>query len=175
MIPLNQAVSSDRIPSGRVDIALAIPRFVPQNWFTRRLYEERYYCAIRADHPIAAKKIDLDAFCSCEHLLVSPYKNNFAGVMDVALARVGRTRKIGLVIPSSSDIGAILEQTDLIAVLPERTVRTVKRRLYTFPPPLDIGNVDVVAAWPERVHEDPLHAWFRQLCYDSTQLALSDG
>jgi len=171
MVPLNQAISGDRIPVDRVDLALTIPSFAPQNWYTRCLYEERYLCAVRADHPLAGTNVDLDAFCSWEHLLVSPYKSDFAGVMDQALARIDRARKIGLLIPSFSVVGAILEETDLLAVLPERVLRKMNRRLFIFPPPLEIEGVDVFAAWPERVHQDPMHAWFRQLCFDSTQAA----
>ena len=174
MVPLNQEISGDRNPAHRADLALAIPSLTPQNWFTRRLYKERYLCAVRADHPLAGTKIDLDTFCDCEHLLVSPYKSNFTGVMDLALARVDRARKIGLSIPSFSVVGSILEQSDLLAVLPERVLRNMKRSLYTFPPPLEIEGVEVIAAWPTRVHKDPMQSWFRQLCYDSTQTAQID-
>ncbi len=170
VLPINTATVGNQIHGGRVDLALTIPQFAPSNWITRRLFEERYLCAVRADHALAGTKVDIDAFCDCEQLLISPYKSDFTGVADRALARIDRTRKIGLSIPSFSAAGAILERTDLLAVLPERIVQNMNRHLHTFPPPLEIGNVDVIAAWPERVNEDPLHTWFRQLCYDSTQV-----
>ncbi len=168
--PLTSTTLSEQPRGERIDLALTVTQFVPQNWFTHRLFEERLLCAVRADHPLAGTKVDIDAFCDCEQLLISPYKSDFTGVADRALARIDRTRKIGLSIPSFSAAGAILERTDLLAVLPERIVQNMNRHLHTFPPPLEIGNVDVIAAWPERVNEDPLHTWFRQLCYDSTQV-----
>ena len=174
MISINPTTFSEHARAGRVDLALTIPQFAPQNWFTRCLYTERYACAVRADHPLAGTQIDIDAFCDCEQLLVSPYKSDFHGVTDLALAHIDRTRKIGLVIPSFSAAGAILEQTDLLAVLPERVLKNMNRRLYIFPPPLDIAGVEMTAAWPERVHEDPLQAWFRQLCFQSTQTVQVD-
>ena len=174
MLPISPTTFSDRMRGARVDLALTIPQFVPQNWHTRRLYEERYLCAVRADHPLAGTEVDLDAFCNCEQLLVSPYKSDFSGMTDLALARLDRTRKIGLVIPSFSVAGAILERTDLLAVLPERILRSTKHRLYIFPPPLEINGAELIAAWPARVNEDPLHAWFRQLCYDATPMEYSD-
>jgi DNA-binding transcriptional LysR family regulator len=174
MLPINPATFSDRMRGGRVDLALTIPQFAPQNWFTRRLYEERYFCAVRADHPLAGTEVDIDAFCDCEHLLVSPYKSDFSGVTDRALARLDRARNIGLVIPSFSVAGVILEQSDLLAVLPERILRNMNQRLYIFPPPLEIEGAELIAAWPARVDEDPLHSWFRQLCFDSTRVAQSD-
>jgi DNA-binding transcriptional LysR family regulator len=170
MLPLNPATLSEQVPGGRVDLALTIPQFAPQNWFTRRLFEERYLGAVRADHPIAGTTVDIDTFCSWEHLLVSPYRSNFTGVIDRALARINRTRRVGLTIPSFSVVGAILERTDLLAVVPERILTNMNRQLFIFPPPLEIEGTDVIAAWPERVHQDPLHEWFRELCYDSTQV-----
>ncbi len=86
------------------------------------------------------------------------------------MAQIDRTRRVGLVIPSFSVVGAILEQTDLLAVLPERILRNTNHRLYIFPP-LELKSADVRAAWPDRVHQDPLHAWFRQLCFDLTHVA----
>jgi DNA-binding transcriptional LysR family regulator len=168
-LPINPTTFSDPMRGGRVDLALTIPQFAPRNWLTRCLYKERYACAVRADHRLAGTKVDLDAFCDCEQLLVSPYKSDFNGVTDQALAKMGRTRKIGLALPSFSAATAILEQTDLLAVLPERFLRRTSRHLYIFPPPLEIEGVEMTAAWPERVDEDPLHAWFRQLCFDSAQ------
>ena len=102
---------------------------------------------------------------------MSPYKGDFTGATDRALAQINRTRRVGLVIPSFSVAGAILEKTDLLAVLPERILKKTHRRLFIFPPPLELARADVPAIWPERVHQDPLHTWFRQLCYDSTQAA----
>ena len=169
MLPINPAIFDEQIRSGRIDLALTIRRFAPPNWFARLLFKGRFLCAVRADHPLAGTKVDIDAFCSCEHLLVSPYKIDFTGWTDRALAQIDRTRKVGLVVPSFSVAEAILEQTDLLGVLPERLLRNTNHRLYIFPPPLEIESSEIVAAWPERVDADPLHSWFRELCYDSTQ------
>ena len=173
--PLTSTTLSEQPRGGRVDLSLSITQHAPQNWFTHRLFEERLLCAVRADHPLAGTKVDIDKFCNCEHLLVSPYKGDFAGATDRALAQIDRTRRVGLVIPSFLVAGEILERTDLLAVLPERLLRNMNRRLFIFPPPpLELEDADVLAAWPARVHEDPLHSWFRELCYESTQMARVD-
>ena len=172
--PLTSTIFSEQPPGDRIDLTLSITQHAPRNWFTRPLFEERLLCAVRADHPLAGTKVDIDTFCNCEHLLVSPYKGDFTGATDRALAQIDRTRRVGLVIPSFMVAGAILERTDLLVVLPERVLRNINSPLFIFPPPLELEDADVLAAWPARVHEDPLHAWFRQLCYDSTQAAQID-
>ena len=167
--PLTSTTLSEQPRGERVDLALTVNQFAPPNWLTHILYEERLLCAVRADHPLAGTKIDLDAFCSCEHLLVSPHKGDFTGVTDSALAQIDRTRRVGLVIPNFSVVGAILERTDLLVVLPERVLRNINSPLFIFPPPLELKRAEILAIWPERVHQDPLHVWFRQLCFESSQ------
>lgn len=175
ILPINTSTLSEQMRDGRVDLALTDPEIAPQNMFTRSLFEDRYLCAVRADHPLAATKVDIDAFCNCEHLLVSPFKSDFHGSTDLALAKIDRSRRVGLTIPSFSVAGEILERTDLLAVLPERILRNMNQRLHVFPPPLEIKDAEIVAVWPGRVHEDPLHSWFRQLCYGSLQVELVAG
>ena len=167
VMPLNTESLNEQMRSGRVDYALTIPPFAPPKSFTHSIFRERYLCAVRADHRLAKAKVNLDTFCECEHLLVSPNKGDFTGPTDSALARIDRTRRIGFVIPSFAVAGAVLEQTDLIAVLPERMLATQTRRLHVFPPPLEIEGFTLMSIWTERVHEDPLHSWFRKLCHAS--------
>ncbi len=169
--PLTSTTLSEQPHGDRVDLALTVHQFAPPNWFTHILFKERLLCAVRADHPLAGTKIDLDAFCSYEHLLVSPHKGDFTGVTDIALAQIDRTRRVGLVIPSFMVVGAILERTDLLVVLPERVLKNINSPLFIFPPPLELKRAEIIAIWPKRVHEDPLHSWFRQLCFDSALTA----
>ncbi|MCZ6588072.1 MAG: LysR family transcriptional regulator, partial [Alphaproteobacteria bacterium] len=97
--PLTSTTLNEQPRDNRVDLALTV-QLAPPNWFTHILFEERLLCAVRADHPLAGTKVDIDAFCSCEHLLVSPHKGDFTGVTDIALAQIDRTRRVGLVVPS---------------------------------------------------------------------------
>jgi DNA-binding transcriptional LysR family regulator len=62
-----------------------------------------------------------------------------------------------------------LEQTDLIAVLPKHVVSDGDHRLFLCPPPIKLASVALVAAWPERLNEDPLHKWFRKICFEHTR------
>jgi DNA-binding transcriptional LysR family regulator len=106
VMPISQTTQRERTRSDLIDLILAIGQFAPQGWRTRRLFKQGYICAIRAGHPLAVSDIDLDEFCSFEHLLVSPYNSDFNGPTDIALARLGRARNVGLVIPSIAVSGS---------------------------------------------------------------------
>ena len=80
---------------------------------------------------------------------------------DEALAAIGRSRRIGLVVPGFSVVGALLERTDLIAVLPERMIRAMRRELETFEPPVRVTGFRLNAYWPPRLDVSPPHRWLR--------------
>ncbi len=166
---LNNATLADELRSRRVDIALTVPEFAPPNLHSRRLFHERYLLAMRRDHPLAQTPGDLAAFCAVEHLLVAPNKGDFFGATDEALARVRRKRRVGMVLPSFAVARSLLESTDLVAVLPERTLLAAGPELFVVEPPLRIDGFDLVAIWPDRINADPLQRWFRELCFEVTE------
>jgi len=146
--------------NGTVDLALTIPQFVPPGLPALGLFEERYVGVARSDHPIhKSGPVSLDAFCSHPHLLVSPFRGDAWGPTDEALAALRRTRTIGLVVPGFSVVGSLIERTDLIAVLPERLVGTMRRDLRTFAPPLEIPGFSLCAYWPPRLATSRLRIW----------------
>lgn len=149
--------------NGEIDLALTVPEFVPDTLRTESLFSDRYVCAFRKQHPLAGRKLTLEAFCSAEHLLVSPNRADFRGPTDDALARMGRSREVGLVVPGFLIALSLLENNDLIAALPERLLRMQQNSLHIVEPPLEIPPFEIVCVWPERLHTDPLNVWFREL------------
>lgn len=161
--PVETGSLAGRIREEGIDLALTVREFAPQSLPSRILFKDRYVGVIRAGHPLAGKAISLDEFCAYPHLLVSPFRGDASGPTDHALAAIGRTRMVGLVVPGFSVVGSLLEQTDLIAVLPERLLTVMHRKLWTFKTPIPVPGFEVEAIWPERLNADPAHIWIRDL------------
>ena len=143
-----------------VDLALTVPQFTQPGLHSLHLFDERYVGVARAGHPIlAAGSVSIDDFCAHPHLLVSPFRGSATGPTDDALAAIGRRRTIGLVVPDFSVVGALLERTDLVAVLPERLVGTMRRDLQSFDPPVRVAGFSLCAYWPPRLDASQLHRW----------------
>ena len=150
------------IREARIDLAITIPQFTRSGLHSLRLFDERYVGVARAGHPLlAGGAVSVDAFCDHPHLLVSPCRGDAAGPTDEALAAIGRSRRIGLVVPGFSVVGALLEQTDLIAVLPERMIGAMRRDIETFEPPVRVAGFRLNAYWPPRLDVSPPHRWLR--------------
>ncbi len=165
-----RAIEDERIQTqletGQIDIALMTPETTPADLHARRLFDERYVCTFRQDHPIIQQPITLDQFCDANHAIVSYLGGAFRGATDVALEAIGRSRHVSLSISSFLALIQILRTSDLVAVVPEKLVRH-ETDLCVTEPPLVIPGFTKVAAWHERTHHDPAHQWLRSLLVEA--------
>lgn len=156
-----------QLERGDIDLALVTPEYTPADLHARRLFDERYACVLRADHPdAAAGRLSLDRFCELDHALVSYTGGSFCGVTDEALARIGRRRRVTLSVMSFLVLPEILRESDLIAVVPRR-LATHSDGLAILDPPLDVPGFTKTAAWHERTHRAPGHRWVRALLFET--------
>lgn len=129
-----------------------------------RLYETRYVCVMRRDHPLARKKLTLDTFCRAQHLGVS-FSGRAQGPIDRALADIGRPRRVVLTVNQFFTAGRVVTQSDLLAVLPLSFLAAtgIASKLVTRELPFDPGAVHVEMVWHLRRDADPAHRWLRDV------------
>lgn len=160
--PADAASLETDMREARTELALTVPQFAPTGLHAMKLFDERYVGVARAGHPLLASgKVSIDAFCEHSHLLVAPFRGDASGPTDEALAAIGRKRKIALVVPGFSVVGALLERTDLIAAMPERLILSMRRDLVRFELPVAVEGFRCDIYWPPRLHESPPHRWLR--------------
>ena len=126
------------------------------------LLVEKSLCAARRGHPAFARKLTRRGYLAHLHLHVSPWGER--GQIDDALSRYGVFRRIGLTIGHFLLAPAILEQTNLIATLPERVARPMATRfaLSVSEPPFDLGATEIVQYWHRRLDANAGLQWLRQ-------------
>ncbi len=146
---------------GGVDLAFNTREEAPPGLRSRVLFEERYVLACRRDHPHLMTLPTLETFCALEHIVISPEGGGFAGITDKALATQGIRRRVALSVPRFSFAAAIVAQSDMVAVLPERLVHG-QPGLRTWEPPVALPGFEMLMLWPERLHRDPAHRWLRE-------------
>jgi DNA-binding transcriptional LysR family regulator len=145
------------------DLVITVREFRPPNHNALTLFQDGYVLAVRHGHPLAKTHVDLDQFCTASHLLVSPNQNDTRGVTDLALEKIGRVRRVSLVIPVFSIASQILADTDLVAVLPTRLAKKNEHLLACLDLPFELAPFEIMVLWPERVDYDPMNKWFREL------------
>lgn len=165
--PVDHQILSSQLERGDIDLALVTPETTPTGLHAKKLFDEQYVCVIRADHPDALDgTISLDRFCAMDHVLVSPSGGGFRGVTDIALERIGRTRKVISSVTSFLILPDILMNSDLIAVVPLRLAR-YQTDLRIMAPPVEIPGFSKTLVWHERTHRDAGHEWIRSLLLET--------
>jgi DNA-binding transcriptional LysR family regulator len=129
----------------------------------QHLYDSRYMCVMRRGHPLAGRALSIDDYVAAEHLLVS-FSGRPHGLMDQALAGLGRRRRIVLTVNQFFTAGRVVTQSDLLTVLPARFVpatgygdQLVMREL-----PFPMDPVSVQMLWPLRLDVDAAQRWMRE-------------
>lgn len=144
----------EALAQGRADLAISVFPAIDADFTRRELLRERYVVAMRRDHP-AADGFDLDRWLAFPHVLVSG-RGETHGPLDEALFRLGRKRHIGLVVPSFLSVPPLLLASDLIALLPSRTLPPEEvGRFASFEPPVAVEGFPLHLAWHRRSERDP--------------------
>ena len=152
-----------------IDLALGFAWNIPRSIHKIDLYEETYALVMRAGHPLAGQEISLDTYVQAQHLVVSP-SGDLSGIVDMELAKIGKTRHISLSVPQFLPALSILATTDLITLLPSRLAASQAARysLTTAKPPLEVRNFPVSALLHERHANSPMHAWLIEALRQNT-------
>jgi DNA-binding transcriptional LysR family regulator len=154
------------LDAGEVDAAIGVPGGSTPRIPTLPLFEERFVCVARKDHPLANNQTTpLDAFLAHQHLLVSP-EGDGVGHVDVRLAQLGRQRAIAIALPQMYAAPAIVAASDVLATLMEGVVRAsgLRGELAVLPLPaeLDLAPVPFVLHWHRRNDAHPAQRWLRE-------------
>ena len=167
LLPVQDLQLQSQLEKGDLDLALITPETTAPGLHARRLFDERYVCVMRADHPAAGEPaLSLDRFCALDHALVSYTGGGFSGVTDEALKKLGRSRRVSLSVKSFLVLPEILRASDLVAVVPRRLVAGLPG-LALFEPPIEIPGFTKLVVWHERTHRDPGQRWLRDLLVES--------
>ncbi|PRA26243.1 LysR family transcriptional regulator [Pseudomonas poae] len=158
-----------QLDRGDIDLALVTPEGTPPGLHDATLFDERYVCVMRAEHPDAqGGALSLERFCALDHVLVSSSGGAFEGVTDQALAKVGQSRRVILSVTSFLVLPEILCTSDLIAVVPRRLALQADG-LVILEPPIEIPGFTKHVAWHERTHRDPGHRWVRGVLMETCE------
>jgi DNA-binding transcriptional LysR family regulator len=134
------------------------------NYKARRLLRSPFVVAARRDHPGFDGNLSLERYVGLRHLDISSADEASRRLED-GLAQQDLSRRIVLTVPSLSGVMAILEHTDLCAILPASWVKLHgdPGRIVTAPLPLEGVEFTIDLIWHRRDKGDPGHQWLRAI------------
>jgi DNA-binding transcriptional LysR family regulator len=155
----------DLLDAGTIDAAVGVPPTQAESRIlTRPLLSDDFVTIVRRDHPSARRGMSMKAFLSLSHVLVSP-EGDGHGLVDEALAQVGKRRRLALTLPQMFAAPAVVARTDLTATVMKRVAlhSSARRNLTLFPPPVALPEVVFDLLWHRRNDTHPAQVWLRGL------------
>ena len=162
VLPYGRRDAVDALTEGRVDLALGFFWDLPDTISSETIYRETYVVVGRPQSLPRAPKLDLDAYCAADHVLVSPGRD-MRGIVDEQLEALGRTRRVCLGLPSFMPALAAVAASGALLTLPARIGNAFAPGfgLVTAKPPLKLRPFPVSVFWHRRNDADPQTRWIR--------------
>lgn len=157
---LSHADYASALRSGQADLAIGNIGFLHAGFYQQHLFDDRYLCIARTDHPRLTGKMTLTRYLSQGHV-VSTAGSTDALVEETLLSRRQR-RDVKLTVTHYHRSAAIVAQSDLIATVPGNAVVGMDG-LKTYALPFKMPQARVRQFWHRRAHTDTAHKWLRQL------------
>ena len=135
---------------GRCDLVVAVlSDLVGSELHVEALLRQDYVVLMRKGHP-ASESFDLDAWLAWPHVVVSA-SGRSVGALDAPLARIGRERRVGIVVPNFLVVADVLRASNMMAMLPELCARPAWREgLVMRPPAIAVEGMTLQLAWHRR-------------------------
>ncbi|MCW8871847.1 MAG: LysR family transcriptional regulator [Xanthomonadales bacterium] len=160
-VPRNEL--EGELASGSLDFALDVPLFSVPLLCRQLVSAERYVCAMRPGHPMAAEPLTLERYLQLHHVHVSTRRRG-VGHIDRALERLGRARNIRLRMMSYMAAPQVVASTDLVLTIP-RTLASMYG-LAALELPFEVGTLDQYLYWHKNADEDRANTWMRGILLD---------
>lgn len=145
-----------QLENGTIEIAAEAPLKDATDLIYQPLQTDHWVCALRPDHPMVGRELDLDSYLSLSHLHVSNRPSEDAPV-DLALRRMGRRRAINLRMRQYNLVNDAVRSTDLAVTLTEGLARDLGLAVLPLPvklPPLELrlyrhrrSDADAATKW----------------------------
>ena len=152
----------DDLDKGRVDLGIGVFEHGQTHHKRRILNKESYLCVFNADLVGITPPISLDDYVRLPHVLTSLVETAH-GVVDDALAKIGRKRVIAMTSPRFTVMPFVVRQAPVIATMHARLARFFGESmgLAVSPAPIELQDVAISMIWHASNDAVPGQKWLR--------------
>ncbi|MGQ7249824.1 LysR family transcriptional regulator [Halomonas sp. V046] len=128
----------------------------------RVLFEERYVCLLNRDHEGIGDHLSLEQFTRARHAVVAASSGH--GLAEDVLNERGLERKISLRVPHFSVLPPLLQQSDLLAIVPQQIAEAFTRSaaLKILDLPFEVPPFDVALHWHGTAAASAAQRWLHE-------------
>jgi DNA-binding transcriptional LysR family regulator len=129
------------------------------------LYRDHFIAVVRQGHPLLAEgEITPERYAACDHVVTSR-RGRVTGPVDDALAAVGLTRHVAVIVPTFRTALSIASATDMVALIPASYFEHLRasNTLHSFELPVPTEHITISQMWHPRLDRDSAHRWLRSV------------
>ncbi len=159
--------TNQKLADGRVDLAIGYLPALEAGIHRRELFNQHYVCAMRAGHPLLARRLRISDLAGAGHIAIE-YLGTGHALVERQLKEQGLDRPVALRTPHYMAVAPILAATDLVCLMPEMLALTLNAShgIEYRPIPLKATRFPIALYWHERFHRDPGNQWLRGVFAD---------
>jgi len=152
----------DDLQSGAIDCAVDMALPLSAAICRKQLNAEPLVVLARKDHPLVCNELDLAAYLSQDHILVTGRRHG-GGLEDAALSRHGISRRIRVRCQQHAAANDVVSLSNLLATMPRSHAELANRHTgnQMLPFPAEVPLLELFLYWHTNVDEDPGSKWFR--------------
>jgi DNA-binding transcriptional LysR family regulator len=156
---------------GTVDLEIGVLGKSGPEVRLQALFRDHFVGAVRDGHPLLGKgKLTPERYSRCGHVVASR-RGSATGPVDDALAALGLTRTVVVVVPSFRAALAVASESNLVALVTNsffnatqgHQIKSSRALVRSFTLPVDTKAITVSQMWHPRFDADPAHRWLRGL------------
>lgn len=166
--PYNRVTFSHEIQTNQVDIVFAYLRDVYKNLNSKKLLHQDFVCLSRGGNQNTSSELTLEEYISVSHLIVSPDRGGFRGVVDEKLKELGCSRKVAVSVPHFLTGCQYIANNDYLLTLPRRVAEQASMafNLKLRELPFELDGFSTSMHWHRRLDGDSEHKAIRDLIID---------
>lgn len=153
------------LDADQIDVVITIGAFPDGRAHHKRrlLLTGRFLCLFNAALVEASSPLSIDDYVRLPHVLTS-LRQEERGVVDDALAAVGKQREIALITPRFLAVPYMVRDAPVIATMHGHIARQFSTMLglSLSPPPVRLPDIPVQMLWHASYDCDAAHVWLRQ-------------
>jgi LysR family nod box-dependent transcriptional activator len=153
------------LAGGSIDLVIEPPEIMGRTDLpAMRLWDDRWMCCVWDGNPRVGAEMTLELFTSLGHLIYSMGGGGQPVARPgLALSRLRIDRRIDLSVESFLLAPFLLQETDLVTLVPARAEAFLRRTgaIRLLEPPVAIPELVEMLWWHPRASADPAHTWLR--------------
>lgn len=153
--------------NGTVDLEIGVISGNGGELRAQTLYRDIYVGIARAGHPLFDMPVTPERLCASGHVLFARRRDK-ASPADEALAALGLSRRIQVIVSSFSAVAAVVSASDLLGLVPRSLCLALPRaQTAVFDLPIPMPEIVVSQIWHPRMDADAGHRWLRALIFEA--------